>query len=130
MSFHREDSLFFGYLTILLQMQHSVLDLLGTTLVPELRADVAAGTAGNIHLALIGIAAVGADPNELTVLFLDLDLAVEAAFLAVVTLCVQLRVHDVVVNKLHHFQNCVYVLLQIGNFHIADGTARGELLEV
>ena len=48
-------------------MQDPVLDLLGTTLVPILGANVAAGTAGHIHLVLIGIAAVGADPNQLTI---------------------------------------------------------------
>ena len=64
-------------------MQHSVFDLLGSSLVPVLGADVAAGSAGHIHLALVGVAAVGADPNELSVVFLDLDLTVEATLLAV-----------------------------------------------
>ena len=46
----------------LLQVQDPVLDLLGATLVPVLGADVAAGASRHIHLVLIGIAAVGADP--------------------------------------------------------------------
>ena len=45
-------------------MQDPILDLLGTTLVPELAADIAAGTAGNVHLVLIVIAALGADPLQ------------------------------------------------------------------
>ena len=44
-------------------MQHSVHDLLGSTLVPVLGADVAAGSASYIHLALVGVATIGADPN-------------------------------------------------------------------
>ena len=69
----------------LLKMQHSVLDLLGSSLVPVLGADIAAGAAGNVHLILVGVAAVGADPDQLAVgIFLDLDLAVVAAALAVI----------------------------------------------
>ena len=67
-------------------MQYSVLDLLGSALVPVLGADVAAGTAGNVHLSLVRIAALGAFPNQLAVILLDLDLAVIAAALAVVGL--------------------------------------------
>ena len=73
---------------------------------------------------------MGADPNQLAVNILDFDLAVKAAFLAVVTLGVQLGVHDVIVDELHHFQHRVDIVLHVGNFHIADGTAGGELLEI
>ena len=69
-----------------LQVQDSVLDLLGSALVPELGANVTAGAAGNIHLVLVGVAAVGALPDELALLFHDFDFTVETAFLAVVGL--------------------------------------------
>ena len=86
-------------------MQHAVADLLGAALVPELGADVAAGSSGHVHLVLVGVAALGADPYQLAVVLLDLDLAVIAADLTVVGLGVQLGVHDVVVDELHHLQN-------------------------
>ena len=112
-------------------MQDPILDLLGTALVPILGADIAAGTAGNVHLALVGIAALGADPNELAVgVLLNGDLAVIAAGLAVVGLGVQLCVHDVVVDVLHDLQHRVDVLLHIGHLHIADGAAGRQLLEL
>ena len=45
-------------------MQDPVLDFLGSSLVPVLGADVAAGAAGHIHLGLVGVTAVGADPDH------------------------------------------------------------------
>ena len=113
-----------------LQVQHPVFDLLGAALVPELGTDVAAGTPGHVHFALIPIAALGADPNQLVVIFLDLDLSIVAADLAVIGLGVQLGIHDVVVDELHDLQYRVNVVLHVGHFHIADGPAGGELLEL
>ena len=111
-------------------MQHSVLDLGSSALVPELGADVAAGAAGDVQLVLVAVVALGAFPDQLAVLRHDLDLAVVAADLAVVTLGVQLGVHDVLVDELHDLDNGLEVVLHVGHLHIADGTARGELLEV
>ncbi len=111
-------------------MQHSVLDLGSSALVPELGADVAAGAAGDVQLVLVAVVALGAFPDQLAVLGHDLDLAVVAADLAVVTLGVQLGVHDVLVDELHDLDNGLEVVLHVGHLHIADGTARGELLEV
>ena len=113
----------------LLQVQHPVLDLLGPALVPVLGPDVAAGAPGHVHLALVLVAALGADPHQLAVVLLNLDLAVKAADLAVVGLGVQFGVHDVVVDELHDFQNGVDVILHVGHFHVADGAAGGQLLE-
>lgn len=70
-------------------MQHSFLDFLSSALIPILRTDVATGTAGNIHLVLIPVAALRAFPDQLAVIVLDLNLAVKAADLAVVRLGVQ-----------------------------------------
>ena len=110
-------------------MQDPVLDLLGTALIPVLGADITAGTSCHVHLALVGVAALGADPDQLVVILLNFDLSIVAADLSVVTLGVQLRVHDVVVNELHNFQHGVDVVLHIGHLHIADGPAGGQLLE-
>ena len=112
-------------------MQNPILDLLSTSLVPELGADVAAGTAGDVHLGLVGVAALRADPDELAVrVFLDLDLAVEAADLTVIRLRVEFGVHDVVIDELHDLQHGVEVLLHIRDLDIADRAAGGERLEL
>ena len=111
-------------------MQHSVLDLGSSALVPELGADVAAGAAGDVQFVLVAVVALGAFPDQLAVLRHDLYLAVVAADLAVVTLGVQFGVHDVLVDELHDLDNGLEVVLHVGHLHIADGTARGELLEV
>ena len=111
-------------------MQHSVLDLGGSALVPELGTDVAAGAAGDVQLVLVAVVALGAFPDQLAVLGHDLDLAVVAADLAVVALGVQLGVHDVLIDELHDLDNGLEVVLHVGHLYIADGTARGELLEV
>ena len=111
-------------------MQHAVLDLLRAALIPELGADVAAGAAGDVHLVLIGVAALGAFPDELAVFLNDLDLAVPAADLAVVALGVQLGVDDVVVDELHDLQHGVEVLLHVRDLDIADRAAGREVLEL
>ena len=74
-----------SFLAQRLQVQHAVADLLGSALVPVLGADVAARPARDVHLRLVGVAALRAGPDELAVgILLDFDLAVEAADLAVV----------------------------------------------
>ena len=115
---------------VFLQVQNPILDLLGASLVPELGADVAAGSSGHVHLVLVGVAALGADPYQLAVVLLDLDLAVIAADLAVVGLGVQLGVDDVVVNELHHLQHGLKVVLHIGDLDVADRAAGREVLEL
>ena len=82
-------------------MQNPVADLLGTALIPELGAEVAAGTAGHIHLALVGVAALGAQPDQLAVLHNDLDRTVPAADQAIVADGSQLGVDDVDVDENH-----------------------------
>ena len=111
-------------------MQDPVPDLLRPALIPELGADIAAGPAGDVHLVLIRVAALGALPDELAVVLYDLDLTIPAADLTVVALGVQLGVDDVVVDKLHDLQHGGDVVLHIRNFHIADGAAGGEVLEL
>ena len=111
-------------------MQHSILDLGGAALIPELGADVAAGAAGDIQLVLVAVVALGALPHQLAVLLYNLDLAIVAADLAVVTLGVQFGVHDVLIDELHDLDDGLEVVLHVGHLHIADGTARGQLLEL
>ena len=114
-----------------LQMQDPISDFLGSALVPILGADITAGAAGHVHFALVPVAALGAGPDQLAVgILLDFDFSVIAADLAVVRLGVQLGVHDVVVNELHDLQHGVDVALHVGDFHIADGAAGAEALEL
>ena len=42
-------------MTLELQVQYSVFDFLGAALVPELGADVAAGSSGYAHLVLVTV---------------------------------------------------------------------------
>ena len=111
-------------------MEHTVLDFGGAALVPELGADVTAGAAGYVEFVLVTVVALGAFPDQLAVFFHDADLAVVPADLAVVALGVQLGIHDVVVDELHDLDNGFQVILHIGHFHIADGAAGAEFLEV
>ena len=111
-------------------MQDSVLNFLGSALIPVLGTDVAAGTAGNVHLALVGIAALRTYPNQLAIIFLNLNFTVIAALLAEVGFGIQLCVHNVLINELHQLQHGINVLLHIGHFHIGNSATGGQLLEV
>ena len=69
--------------------------------IPELRTNVAAGSACNIHLVLVAISAVWAFPNELSAIFDNLNFAVIAADLAIIRLGIQLCVHDIFIDELN-----------------------------
>ena len=72
-------------------------------MIPELRADIAAGTAGNIELALVGIVAIRTFPNEFSVfIFFDFYFAVIAADLTIVAFRIKLGVHYMVIYKFHN----------------------------
>lgn len=124
LSLHKEQHSYLAsryclYTMCISQMQHAVLDLLCSALVPELGPDISTCPAGYVHLVLILVPAVGAFPHEFSFLVLhDLDLAVKAAAFAVVALGVKLRVHDVLINMLHDSQHRRDIILHVGNFHI------------
>ena len=113
-----------------LQMQYAISDLLGAALIPELRTDIAARAAGDVQGLLVAVAAMRALPHQLAVVLHNLNLAVEAALLAVIALGVQLRVHDVVVDVLHDADDGLEVVLHVGHLDVGDGAARGEALEL
>ena len=85
-------------------MQYSLLDFLGTSLIPELGSDVTAGTASHAHLILIAVAAVRALPDELAAsLFIhNLDLPIVSALHTVIALGIEFGVHNVLINVLHY----------------------------
>ena len=112
-------------------MQYAVFDFLGTALIPELGADVAAGSSGDAHFVLIAIAAVRAFPDELAIfVFDDLDFSIIAADHAVVALGIQLCVHDIFIDVLHDGENGRDIRLHVRDFDVGDRAARGELLEI
>ena len=111
-------------------MKHPVTDFLRSALIPELCADITAGTSCNVHFILIGVAAVRTSPNELALFLDNLDFSVPTAFLTVVALCVKLCINNVVVNELHNRENSVDIVLHIGNFNVAYCTAGRKLLEL
>ena len=114
-----------------LQVKDTVTDFLRASLVPELCSDISAGTAGNGHLILIVVSAVRALPDQLTGLILDdLDLAIVTTTLTVIALRVQLRIHDIVIDELHHGQNSRNVVLHVRNLNVADCATRRQLLEL
>ena len=106
-------------------MQHPIPDLLRPSLVPELASDISTGAPGHVHLRLIHVATLRTFPQELAVLLDDLNLTIPPAALAVVALGVQLGIDDVVVDELDDAQHSRQVVLHIGNFNIADGSAGG-----
>lgn len=84
-------------------MQHALFDLLRTALVPKLRSNIAASTPCDIHPGLVTVFAVRAFPDQLALpVVYDAYLAIESAYLAVVALCIQLRIHNVVIDKFHN----------------------------
>ena len=65
-------------------MKHSLLNLLCSSLIPELCANIPTGTSRNTHLVLVSVAAVRAFPDQLSVLVSDdLDLSGVTALLAI-----------------------------------------------
>ena len=115
----------------LIDVQDALLDLGGASLIPELTSKISASPPHDIHLRLIGVAALGTPPDEFAVrVFDDFDLAIEPARLAVVRLRVQLGIHDVVVDELHDGGHRFQILLKVGDFHIRDRTAGREQLEL
>ena len=82
-------------------MQHPVLNLLGSSLIPELGSDISAGSSCHEKLVLVTVATVRAFPYQLSGLVLDdLDLSVITADFAEITLGIQLCIHDVLINVL------------------------------
>ncbi len=112
-------------------MHYSLFDLLSSSLIPELSSNISARASCNIQFGLIFVAATRALPNEFAVLIgNDLNLAIEAAFLAVVALSIKLSVHNVVVDELHNFDDRVAIVLHIVDLNITDRAAGRESLEL
>ena len=107
-------------------MEYTVFYFLGSSLVPELRAYIAARASCDVHFVLVAVAAIGTLPHKLAVRFLYLYFAVEAANLAVIAFRVKLRIHDVVVYELDYRKHRLDIVLHIGDFDVAYRAARGK----
>ena len=111
-------------------MQNSVLYFAGSALVPILRADISAGASCHVHFRLIAVVTVGTFPHQLALILYHGNLSVKATGLTVVALCIQLGIHDVIVNITHYVKHRRDVVLHIGYFDIGDSTAGRQLLEL
>ena len=67
-------------------MQNSVFYLGCSPLIEELAAYIPASSAGHVQLTLVTIATLGAFPNELAIIFDNLDFTVITAHLAIIAL--------------------------------------------
>lgn len=71
----------------MLQMKHTLFNLLRSALIPELRSDIPACPSCHIHFILIGTAAVWTLPDQFAMTVVNnANLSVIAAFLAVIAL--------------------------------------------
>ena len=108
-------------------MQHSRADLFGLTDVPEVFAEITAGTTSNIHLCVVFIVTSGAFPFAVAV---DNDLTVKATLVTVVTLCIELCVLNIVIDKLDYLSKSRKVVSHVGDLNVGDSTAGGDILEL
>ena len=105
-------------------MQHTFLNLLSSSLVPELGPDVTAGPPGHTHGILVMIFAIWAFPNQFAALIChDLHFPIITASAAVIAFRIQLRIHNILINMLHYRKYRRNVIFHIRNFHIADSPA-------
>ena len=113
-------------LYLILQMKHSLFNLLSSSLIPELCPNISTSTSCNIHLILITVSAVRAFPYKLSVIIsYNLNLSCVATFLTVITLSIKLRIHNIIINVLHNLKYCRNIILHIRNLNIADSSTWG-----
>ena len=111
-------------------MHYSISDFLSATGIPPLTTNVAACATRDVHFRLVGVAAVGAFPDEFPIFLLNLDFSIPAADLAVVGLRIDFSIHDGIVDILNQRDDRLQIVLQIRHFDVADSAAGRELLEL
>ena len=110
-------------------MQNPFLNLLGTPLVPKLGTDVAARSARHSFCPGPDFRNWGT-PTPVFRHPLQFEFRRQNRTPDKVTLCIELGVHDVVINKPNHLQHGLQVVLHIGHLDIADGAAGRKGLEL
>jgi len=108
-------------------MQYSCFDFFCFTNVPEIFAQITAGSSRYIHFCVVFVVARGAFP---LVIIVDNDFAVKAANVTVVTLGIKLCILNVIVDKLDNFFYCLFVVAHVRDFYIRNRSAGGNLLEL
>ena len=111
-------------------MQYPLCNLLRPALIEKVSAQVSADPSADVHALLIPIAAIRALPQELSILFHDLDFPVISAHLTLVRFRVQLRIHDVVVDEPHDRQHRRDVFLHVGDFYVTDRASGRKSLKL
>ena len=102
-------------------MEHAGIDLSGLSNIPEIFPQIATGSPCHIHFIMVFVAAVRALPFHIII---DDDLAILAAHLAVISLCIKFRILDIFVNIFYKFFQCRKVISQIRDLDIRDRPAR------
>ena len=95
--------------------------------IPEVFAEVAAGTAGYVHFTLVLVMADGALPFVIVVYY---DFPVKAAYVAVIALRIEFGILYVVVNVFDDVLNSRKIMAHIRYFHVGYSPARRNLLEL
>ncbi len=96
-------------------MEYSGSKLLSLSYIPEVLSKVSAGSSGYIHLGMILVAALWTFPLA----FIVYDyLSVVSAYMAVVRLCVELCILDIIVDIPYNLSKGVKVISHIWNFYI------------
>ena len=108
-------------------MQHARIDLLRLAHIPEILPEITAGAARHIHLCMVFIPALRALPRQI---FVNLYLPVKTAYMAVIRLCVKLRILYIIIYEFYNFFQRLKIMAHIRDFHIGDSTARGNYLEL
>ena len=109
---------------LLLQMKNSLLDFLGSSLIPELSSDISAGTSCNIQRILVPVATMRTFPHELSFLVChNLDLSIKSTLLTIITLRIQFCIHDILINKPDYLKHSRNIIFHIRYFHITDCSA-------
>ena len=111
-------------------MKYTLFYLLCSALIPELGADISTGSSCDIHLILVGIAAIRALPYKFAAfIFDDFYLTIITTALAVITFSVKFGIHNIVVNIFDYFKYGINVVFKVWNFNIAYCSTRREFLE-
>ena len=108
-------------------MHYTRADFLGLAHIPEILAQITAGAANNRHLGMVLIMANRAFP---LIVFVDDNLTIKAAHMAIIGFSIEFSVLDIVVDKLYNLLQGLGVMTHIGNFHIGNSAAGGNLLEL
>ena len=112
-------------------MQYPLLNFFCSSLIPILSTDISTSSSGNIHLCLVTIATVRTFPHQLFVFVGNNgDFSRVVTQLAAIAFCVQLCIHDVLVNVTQQRHNCRNIAFHVGHFHVANGTTGRKLLEL